>query len=110
MAAIDVQMSTGLSGLDRVFRGIMAGDNIVWQVDGVEDYLPLVEPFVRYARDKARKLVYFRFARHRALLQEAPGIEIHVLDPGDGFEPFLSTIHGTIEQAGRSIEHLRKLL
>ncbi|HWS14364.1 MAG TPA: PEP/pyruvate-binding domain-containing protein [Rhodocyclaceae bacterium] len=101
MAAIDVQMSTGLSGLDRVFRGIMAGDNIVWQVDGVEDYLPLVEPFVRCAREKARKLVYFRFARHRALLQEAPGIDVHVLDPGDGFEPFLSAIHGTIARAGR---------
>jgi hypothetical protein len=41
MAAIDVQMSTGLSGLDRVFRGIMAGDNIVWQVDSVGDYVPL---------------------------------------------------------------------
>ncbi len=38
MAAIDAQVSTGLSGLDRVFRGVMAGDNIVWQVDSVDDY------------------------------------------------------------------------
>lgn len=39
MAAIDAQVSTGLSGLDRVFRGVMAGDNIVWQVDSVNQLL-----------------------------------------------------------------------
>ena len=37
MAAIDAQVSTGIAGLDRVFRGIMAGDNIVWQVDSIDD-------------------------------------------------------------------------
>jgi hypothetical protein len=33
-------LSTGLPGLDRVFTGILPGDNIVWQVDVVEDYRP----------------------------------------------------------------------
>jgi pyruvate, water dikinase len=101
MAAIDAQVSTGLVGLDRVFRGIMAGDNIVWQVDSIEDYRPLVEPFCQYAQAKGRKLVYFHFARHVALVAEGPGVEVHVLDPGEGFEPFLSAIHKTIEQTGR---------
>ncbi len=101
MAAIDAQVSTGLAGLDRVFRGIMAGDNIVWQVDGIDDYVPLVEPFCEYARARGRKLVYFHFARHPALVAEGSGVEVHVLDPGEGFEPFLTAIHKTIEQAGR---------
>ena len=101
MAAIDAQVSTGLAGLDRVFRGIMAGDNIVWQADSIDDYRPLVEPFCQYAREKGRKLVYFHFARHQPLVAEGPGVEVQVLDPGDGFEPFLSAIHKTIEQSGR---------
>jgi len=101
MAAIDAQVSTGLAGLDRVFRGVMAGDNIVWQVDGIDDYMPLVEPFCQYARSRGRKLVYFHFARHPALVDEGPGVEVQVLDPGEGFEPFLPAIHKTIEQAGR---------
>ena len=101
MAAIDAQVSTGLVGLDRVFRGVMAGDNIVWQVDSIEDYRPLVEPFCRYAREKGRRLVYFHFARHAALVPEEPGVEIHTLDPGEGFEPFLTAIHKTIELTGR---------
>jgi len=101
MAAIDAQVSTGLAGLDRVFRGIMAGDNIVWQVDSIDDYRPLVEPFCRYAHERGRKLVYFHFARHPALVAEGPGVEVQVLDPGEGFEPFLTVIHKTIERAGR---------
>lgn len=51
----------------------MAGDNIVWQVDGIDDYTPLVEPFCQYARSRGRKLVYFHFARHPALVAEGPG-------------------------------------
>ncbi len=101
MAAIDAQVSTGLAGLDRVFRGIMAGDNIVWQVDSIDDYRPLVEPFCRYAKEKGRKLVYFHFARHPMLVTETAGVEVKVLDPGEGFEPFLAAIHKTIEQSGR---------
>lgn len=101
MAAIDAQMSTGLAGLDRVFRGVMAGDNIVWQVDSIDDYRPLVEPFCQYALEKGRKLVYFHFARHAPLVPEGPGVEVRVLDPAEGFEPFLAAIHQTIECTGR---------
>ncbi len=32
------ELTTGLSGLDQTLKGILAGDNIVWQVDAVEDY------------------------------------------------------------------------
>ena len=98
MAAIDAQVSTGLAGLDRVFRGVMAGDNIVWQVDSIDDYRSLVDPFCQYALEKGRKLVYFHFARHPALVNEGPGVEVQGLDPGDGLEPFLTVIHKTIEQ------------
>ncbi len=55
-------LSTGLPGLDRVFTGILPGDNIVWQVDVVEDYRPFVDPFVRDAIAGGKRLVYFRFA------------------------------------------------
>lgn len=101
MAAIDGQVSTGLAGLDRVLCGVMAGDNIVWHVDSVDDYLPLVQPFVRYACDRGRRLVYFHFARHHALITEGPGVQVEVLDPAEGFELFLSAIHDTIERSGR---------
>ena len=44
-----VQMSTGLPGLDKILFGIRSGDNIVWQVDSIDDYLPFVEPLIANA-------------------------------------------------------------
>ncbi|GAB4240348.1 MAG: PEP/pyruvate-binding domain-containing protein [Deltaproteobacteria bacterium] len=94
-------MSTGLPGLDRVFTGILPGDNIVWQVDAVEEYRPFVDPFVRDALSRGKRLVYFRFARHPELVPRGIGAEIHVLHPEVGFETFTARIHKVIEEAGR---------
>ncbi|MFA6149276.1 MAG: PEP/pyruvate-binding domain-containing protein [bacterium] len=93
--------STGLPGLDRVFTGLLPGDNIVWQVDAVEEYRPFVDPFVRGAIARGKRLVYFRFARHPELVPRGIGAEIHTLHPEVGFETFTSRIHKVIEEAGR---------
>lgn len=84
----------------------MTGDNIVWQVGHVDDYAPLVEPYCRYAMSNGHKLVYFRFARHPPVVPTDLGAETHILDPGEGFEPFLSTIHETIERTGRGAYYI----
>ena len=47
--AIDVQLSTGVPGLDRLLRGLIAGDNLVWQVDAIEHFAPFVPPYCRHA-------------------------------------------------------------
>lgn len=101
MVQASSDVSTGLPELDDLLRGLMAGDNVVWQVEKVEDYLVFVEPFCRYAATSGRRLVYFRFARHEPLLSDDIGAETLVLDPQAGFETFLDGIHGMIERAGR---------
>jgi len=92
--------STGLASLDRVVEGLRPGDNVVWQVDSVEDYVPFVRPFVRDALAAGKRLVYFRFARHAALVEEGTGAEVHRLSPAVGFESFTTSIHQVIEEAG----------
>jgi hypothetical protein len=99
-------LSTGLPGLDQVVQGLLPGDNIVWQVDSVEDYLPFVSPYCEDALRKGKKLVYFRFARHPELVGEESGAEIHRLNPEVGFETFTAEIHGVIERAGRGTFYL----
>ncbi len=89
--------STGLAGLDRMLKGIIAGDNLVFQVDSVNDYIPFVEPYARAALARGRKVVYFRFANHQPLLTPSDGIEIRSLEPEVGFERFIAKIHQTIE-------------
>jgi hypothetical protein len=92
--------STGIASLDGVVRGLRLGDNVVWQVDSIDDYSALVHPFVEAALADARKLVYFRFARHAPLVDEGRGAEIHRLNPAVGFESFTASIHHVIERSG----------
>jgi pyruvate, water dikinase len=93
-------MSSGMPGLDRVLQGLLPGDNVVWEVDEVTDYLPVLGPFAREAARLNRKLIYFRFARHAPLVGPDSGAEIRTLDPEAGFERFVTEIIDIIEKTG----------
>lgn len=97
----DPQLSTGLPGLDRVLRGLIPGDNIVWQVGSVDDYRPFVRAWCEYARGHGRKLIYFRFGDHEPLVPDDAGAEVVRLDVSAGFEQFLGQIHEVIARSGR---------
>lgn len=92
--------TTGLPGLDAVLHGIQPGDNIVWGVDRIEDYVRLVRPYEEAARRSGRRVVYFRFAGHEPLFGEGSPVEIHPVDPAPGFEHFVREVHRVIEDCG----------
>jgi pyruvate, water dikinase len=93
--------TTGLPGLDAVLSGIEPGDNIVWQVDAIADYQEFVSPYAAAAQAVGRRLIYFRFADHPALVAPGPGVEQQDPDPSRGFEAFVREVHAVIENAGR---------
>ena len=101
MAQIDSQLSTGLSGLDKTLKGLIPGDNLVWQVESVDDYAPFLPPYCRAAEALGLPLTYFRFAGHPQLIPDGGYPEVHHLDPSDGLESFLGDVHNVIEQHGR---------
>jgi len=101
VAQSNAQPSTGLVTLDRVIKGLIPGDNIVWQVDSIDDYLPFVKPYCDYAFGNDQRLIYFRFAKHRSLVDGNIEAEVHKLDPAAGFEQFLAGIHRVIRDVGR---------
>jgi hypothetical protein len=101
MYAYETAFSTGLPGLDKALKGILPGDNIVWQVDSIDDYHALVTPFVQAGVASGRRLVYFRFASHQPLVVENAAVTKVELDPNAGFETFIALIHQTIERVGR---------
>ncbi len=103
MATPDLDLTTGLPGLDRVLKGLLPGDNLVWQVDYINEYEPFVKACVEQAVAKGKKVVYFRFARHAPLLDERPGLQILELQPEHGFETFITEIHRVIVGAGRGV-------
>jgi hypothetical protein len=101
MAIIDRSLSTGLPGFDKVIRGLIPGDNIVWQVDSIESYAMLVRPYAQRAKRSGRAVVYFHFGFHEKLIQDDPAVRTCLVDPRLGFEDFIHSIHQAIEEAGR---------
>ena len=99
--AMDVQLSTGIPGLDRLLRGLIAGDNLVWQVDSVADFAPFVPAFCRHALSRGRRVVYFRFADHPPLIPEELPATVVQLDTAGGFEQLITEIHRVLSETGR---------
>lgn len=97
--------TTGLPQLDAALTGILAGDNVVWNVDDVEQYRKIAWPYAEAAKRDGRKLVYFRFARHERLVPEGFCEECR-LDAAAGFEVFLHKIHEVVGAHGLGAYYL----
>ncbi|MCM8776488.1 MAG: PEP/pyruvate-binding domain-containing protein, partial [Candidatus Omnitrophica bacterium] len=95
-----MMISTGIKGLDEVFTGLRAGDNVVWQIDDIKDYIDLVKPFVRASLKNNKKVIYMRFASHRELLKPSNEIKRYELNAYKGFESFTTRVNSIIEQEG----------
>jgi len=101
MSQVSAHLTTGLPGLDRALKGIAPGDNIVWQVDSIDDYVALAEPYWAAALEAGRKVIYFRFGKHPPVMPEDPRAHVCRLHPEAGFETFITELHSEIEKAGR---------
>jgi len=95
------KVSTGMTGFDRAIDMLRLGDNVVWQVDSVQDYLKVVTPFVEQAKRDKRKLVYIRFGNHEPILNDDSELKVYKVDATKGFESFASEVHHIIEQEGK---------
>jgi len=93
-------ISTGIKGLDAVITGLRAGDNVVWQIDDINDYIELVKPFVQEAQKEHKKVVYLRFAQHKQLLEPSKNIKRYELNAHAGFEYFTTKVNNIITQEG----------
>ncbi len=98
MAGVNSRLGTGIAGLDRLLCGLLPGDNVVWHVDSIRDYIEFVKPFCEHAVAVGEKPIYFRFASHEPLLPEDSDIECVRLRPELGFETLVTTIHSTIRE------------
>ncbi|MBW2451821.1 MAG: phosphoenolpyruvate synthase, partial [Deltaproteobacteria bacterium] len=96
----DKWVTTGFNGLDEILDGLRIGDNVVWKVDSIEDYRYFVLPYVKQAIASQRQVIYFRFGQHPPVVDPCQGVEVHELDPREGFEPFACTVHTVATEKG----------
>ncbi|MFW5991851.1 MAG: PEP/pyruvate-binding domain-containing protein, partial [Halanaerobiaceae bacterium] len=102
-----VKINTGLPGLDGVIQGLHPGDNVVWQVDEVKDYRDFLRPFVERSLKDKKKIIYLRFAEHKALLDlQQNDITVHKLNAARGFESFAVKIYNIIKREGEGAYYI----
>ncbi len=101
--AAAVRVSTGFGGLDGVVDDLRIGDNVVWQVDDVADYRTVARAFARRALADGRRVVYVRFGRHDAVVDDLPGVVTVPVDPDQGFESFALAVHHLVTDEGAGV-------
>lgn len=100
MNGIDRRVSSGLRGFDEAVDQLRLGDNVVWQVDTLENYRYVVDPYVRQAKADERNLVYIRFGLHEPVVEECEEVTVYQISPKIGFEDFATQIHNIITKEG----------
>ena len=95
--------STGIPGLDRVLDDLRWGDNVVWQVDQIEDYIYFARKFATRSVTEGKPLVYFRFGEHPAILEPGPGVKIIPANSAVGFEHFSARIREIATSEGERV-------
>ena len=98
--SISNRVSTGMPGLDNAIDMLRLGDNVVWQVQSIEDFSLVVNPYVKKAKEDGRRLVYFHFGNHKKLVEDDEASILYKLDSSEGFEPFTTKIYNIIKEEG----------
>ncbi|MBN3037909.1 MAG: PEP/pyruvate-binding domain-containing protein [Candidatus Omnitrophica bacterium] len=93
-------ISTGIKGLDNVITGLKVGDNVVWQIEDIKDYIDLVGPFVKEALKNGKEVIYLRFAAHQEVLKPSKKIKRYELNAYAGFESFTTRVNHIITEHG----------
>ena len=96
----NLKYSTGVPALDEILQEIIPGDNVVFQIDKIGNYIPFVHAFCLHANQEKLDVVYFRFAQHPFLLPPSIKASIYELSPEMGFDYFISEIIRIIDKHG----------
>ncbi len=101
-----IKFSTGIPALDELLHNVHPGDNIVFQVDKINDYIPFVHAFCIDNEKKERPLIYFRFAEHIPLIPPDIKAEIFMAHPEEGFEHFIDEVFSVIRKYGKGAAYV----
>ena len=96
-------IGSGIPALDHILQGLRLGDNVVWQVDELGNYLKVVRPFVAQALRDSRTVVYVQFMPRSGILEPDPRIITKEVDPRPGFDSFSAQVSKIIEEKGREV-------
>lgn len=95
------RVSTGITGLDQTIDMLRLGDNVVWQLESMDEYRRVLQPYVKQSLSEGRTFIYIRFSKSEPVLEKNEKIQVCNVDPSCGFESFATQIHYIIETYGK---------
>ena len=107
-----VKISTGIEGLDHALDSLRIGDNVVWQINSLADYVYVANRFVMNIAREGKRIVYIRFGEHDevvdadALAASGANAKKYELDAHIGFESFSVAIHRIIREEGKGVFYI----
>lgn len=69
-------LSTGIASLDSLLDGVRLGDNVVWYVSSMEEYVSFVKPFVQHCLREGFKTVYVSIDNSLGDLMDRDKVEV----------------------------------
>ncbi|MFX1293918.1 MAG: PEP/pyruvate-binding domain-containing protein [Promethearchaeota archaeon] len=90
--------SSGIPALDDILQNIFPGDNVVFQIDEIKNYIPFVHAFCHHTNKEKLDLIYLRFAHHSFLVPKNINATVYELYPEKGFDSFISEIIHIIDK------------
>ena len=100
MAAFD-RISSGIPEMDTAFDNIRLGDNVVWRVTKLSEFVLFMKPYLEQAVKDGRNIIYFRFASHEPFITDDSSVKIYNIPLSHRFETFTIEIHNIIEREGK---------
>ncbi|MDW7675049.1 MAG: phosphoenolpyruvate synthase, partial [Bacillota bacterium] len=100
------RITTGLKGLDEIIDGLRIGDNVVFQLDSIDEYLQFVTPYINSALAKQKTVIYMRFAKHQPLVVNREEVITYTLDANSGFEKFSTEVHNIVTKYGEDVYYV----
>ncbi len=94
----DNTVSCGITSLDNILDGLRLGDNVVWQIDSLDDYIFFADCFVNHVLQEKSNCIYIRFATHQPIVSPRPGLIMEEVDPSAGFSAFTEMIHDILRK------------
>lgn len=95
------RVSAGITGLDQTIDMLRLGDNVVWQLESMDEYRRVLQPYVKQSLSEGRTFIYIRFSKSEPVLEKNEKIQVCNVDPSCGFESFATQIHYIIETYGK---------
>ena len=69
------RVNSGIESLDGVLDHIRLGDNVVFQINHLKEYIYFVKRFILQAKKEDKRIVYIRFAQHEPLLGKEDAVD-----------------------------------